>query len=205
MLACLKAGLVFSASYAQAQGGIFQATRADQPVPAFIAAVGPDNRPGDRALAEWALQAWTAASGGTLAFRSVEENAARLRLYWVSSRDGLYGEMRPILVEGRPGAAVFVRPDTESLGGSIAERARADSLFRDTVVYLTCLHEIGHALGLDHTAEYDDIMFFFGYGGDILNYFQRYRQKLQKRDDIAQHWGLSQADIRRIRQLYPAP
>ncbi len=30
----------------------------------------------------------------------------------------------------------------------IATRAGLDALFRDTIVYLTCLHELGHALGL---------------------------------------------------------
>ena len=181
---------------------IFQAS--DQPVPVYIAPERPSNRPGDRVLAQWALDAWSKATGGALAFRPAEERTARLRVYWVSAQDGLYGEMRPIVVEGRPGAAVFVRPELEGLGDDIVAQARADSLFRDTIVYLTCLHEIGHALGLEHTADYEDIMFFFGYGGDIPNYFQRYRRKLQRREDIPRNWGLSESDIRRIRQLYPA-
>jgi hypothetical protein len=212
--AALSAALALAAGLSQVQAGssqiqmdgagaIFQPSDASQPIPTFIAQVAPVNRPGDRALAEWALQAWSKASGGKLTFRFVEEERARLRLYWVSAQSGLYGEMRQISVEGRPGAAVLVRPETDGLGDDIAARARSDSLFRDTIVYLTCLHEIGHALGLDHTAEYADIMFFFGYGGDIPNYFQRYRRQLQKREDIAGHWGLSDADIRRIRRLFP--
>jgi len=197
--------LVVFPAQSQGQRPVFQTFQAGQSIPTYISPEGPGNRPGDRALAELALEAWTKASNGTLVFRNSEEKRARLRLYWVSAQSGLYGEMRPILVQGRRGAEVFVRPEIEGLGGEIDAAARADSLFRDTVVYLTCLHEIGHALGLDHTANYDDIMFFFGYGGDILNYFQRYRQKIHKREDMAGHWGLSQSDIRRIRKLYPQP
>jgi hypothetical protein len=203
VLALSAMALAGSPSYAQeTPAWIFSA---NDPVPTFISREGAGNRPGDGALAAWALEAWRKASGGTLSFTRVEEQGSLLRLYWVSAQSGLYGEMRPILVQGRRGAAVFVRPETEGLGGEIAAHARVDSLFRDPVVYLTCLHEVGHALGLDHTAEYDDVMFFFGYGGDILNYFERYRRRLQKREDIAGNWGLSDADIRRIRQIYPQP
>ena len=58
-------------------------------------------------------------------------------------------------------------------------RARLDALFRDTIVYLTCLHELGHALGLAHTADFADVMYFFGFGGDITEFFGRYRRTLR--------------------------
>src|SRR6266404_4696342 len=64
----------------------FQTFGVDQPVLSYISQEGPGNRPGDRALAGWALEAWAKASGGALSFRVVEEKAARLRVYWVSTQ-----------------------------------------------------------------------------------------------------------------------
>jgi len=112
--------------------------------------------------------------------------------------------MRPIHVLGRRGAEVFVFTSMEALGPEIAAEARRDRLFRDTIVYLTCLHESGHGLGLEHTADYADIMYYFGHGGDIPEYFRRYRRKLKSRDDIPKHSGLSPADVDRVRRLYAA-
>lgn len=102
----------------------------------------------------------------------------------------MYGEARPILVEGKRGAEVYVRP--------APLRLNEDKLLRDAVVYLTCLHETGHALGLPHTAAFDDIMYSFQYGGDIPEYFARYRRKLAARDDIGKNSGLSEADRKQL-------
>ncbi len=205
LAACSITSLIFLAFPLPSPGQppLASAFSSAEPVPAYIAPEQDFNRPGDRQLAQWALEAWRSAAGDTLSFEFVDEDDALLRLYWVPARGSLYGEMRPIRVRGRDGAAVFVRPEMNGLGDEIESAARADPLFRDTVVYLTCLHELGHALGLDHTANYADIMFFFGYGGDILNYFMRYRRKLDSRDDIASNSGLSPLDIRRLRSLHP--
>ncbi len=158
---------------------------------------------GDPELAEWALRAWERAAGGRLkVVRSAIEEHARIRLYWAPGNLQLYGETHPLLVDGRPGAAIHVRPDLAQLGPDIDSQGRRDRLFRDAIVYLTCLHESGHALGLPHTDKFDDIMYSFGYGGDIVEYFMRYRRKIASRDQIREHPGISPADRDHLQILY---
>jgi hypothetical protein len=173
-------------------------------VPYFIAEGEPnsDFRKTDVELATWALGAWEQALGGIIRFEAAAEDEALVRVHWVAPNFGMYGEMRPLLVRGRRGAAVYIRPDTNALGDDIARMAKSDPLLRETIVYLTCVHELGHALGLEHTAAFADIMYFFGYGGDIPGFFGRYRKQLKSRADIARLPGLSEADIKRVRMLY---
>lgn len=170
----------------------------------FIAQGEPksDFRQSDVELASWALRAWEKAVGGALRFEPSPEDDALVRVYWVEPNFGMYGEMRPLLVRGRRGAAVYIRPDTNALGPDIARLAKADPLLRETIVYLTCVHELGHALGLEHTAVYGDIMYFFGYGGDIPGFFTRYRTQLKSRAGIQNVSGLSPDDVARVRALY---
>ena len=123
---------------------------------------------------------------------------------WAHPLRAPFGEMRSVVVNGRQGAAVFVRADMNALGADLLARTQQDPLWRDTIVYLTCLHELGHALGLAHTADFQDIMYFFGYGGDIVEYFGRYRRQIRSPDDMAKVSGLSEADIARLRRLHPA-
>jgi len=160
-------------------------------------------RPADTDLALWAFESWQRAAGGKLKFvEAAAEAEALVRLYWVPAAGGQYGEMRPLEVRGRRGAAVYIRPDTSALGSEIATRAGLDPLFRETIVYLTCLHELGHALGLSHTAEFEDVMYFFGFGGDIGEFFGRYRRTLRERDDIRGSSGLSAGDLAKLEELY---
>jgi matrixin len=160
-------------------------------------------RPADTDLAVWAFESWQRAVGGALKFvRVANESEALVRLYWVPAAGGQYGEMRPLEVQGRRGAAVYIRPDTTALGPDIAARARLDALFRDTIVYLTCVHELGHALGLGHTANFEDVMYFFGFGGDIPEFFGRYRRQLKVRGDIGSVSGLSEGDLMQLSALY---
>lgn len=151
-------------------------------------------QPGDPQLAEWAFEAWQKASNGDLAFTRVQDrDAARIRLYWASGLQGLYGETRPTLVHGQLGAEVYVLPSPMPANG--------DRLLRDAIVYLTCLHESGHALGLAHTRAFADIMYSFQYGGDIEEYFGRYRRKLATRADIAKNPGMSAADRAQLMEI----
>jgi hypothetical protein len=149
---------------------------------------------GDSELAEWALEAWQAAGGGKLILEKTSDlEKAQIRVHWASGNSGLYGEAQPILVNGIRGAEVYVLPPAET---------PQDPLLRDTIVYLTCLHETGHALGLVHTAAFPDIMYSFQYGGDIPEYFGRYRRLLGTRADIRSHSGMSADDRKHLAQLY---
>ena len=136
----------------------------------------------DPELAQWALEAWQAASNGKLKFeKAPDAGKAQIRIHWVTTREGLYGEA--------VGGDVYVRPEP------------GDGLLRETIVYLTCLHETGHALGLRHTAEFADIMYNFQYGGDIKEYFERYRRRITHRVDIRNNSGMSTEDQRHLKEL----
>jgi hypothetical protein len=142
------------------------------------------------------MQAWQDASGGSL--RLVEtavREQAHIRVHWVGGVEGLYGETRPIEVNGERGAEVYILP-------TVVPEGEKDGLLRDAIVYLTCLHETGHALGLEHTADFADIMYSFQYGGDIRAYFGRYRRLLAARSDIPRHPGMSPADRARVAGLF---
>jgi len=157
----------------------------------------------DPVLGEWALKAWQRETSNAFELKkSISEEHARIRIHWAGGRDSLYGETQPAMVDGKRGANIYVLPNLNGLGPDIAAAGRGDKVFRDAVVYLTCLHESGHALGLQHTRNFADIMYTFGYGGDIVEYFQRYRRQLLTRADIPAHSGISDYDRATMRALF---
>ena len=142
-----------------------------------------DHRSGNVGSLLWDLSTSDAAAG---TLYRVPDGARRFGAL------ALYGETVGIDVNGRRGSQIYIVNTTQGI---------KDDLLRDTIVYLTCLHESGHALGLEHTNQFADIMFYFGYGGDIVAYFRRYRQLLAARSDIPLHSGTSEADRSRVRAL----
>jgi hypothetical protein len=174
-------------------------------IPYFIteAVDGSRFRPGDRELAEWALQEWARSSDGSLRFTPVDqEDAALLRFVWLPwAEDGALGRMEPDTTSGRGGAAIIVRPDEAKFRPTVRRETRADPLLRDVVLYYVCLHEIGHALGLSHTDNPRDVM-WPGNNGVTLPIYERYRHPLQSRDDIPRTSWLSHNDIARFNEIW---
>ena len=206
IVAAVSVGFAIYAVVSAQQSHSLGPLEANGRVTYFIAdgMAGSEFRPSDRDLATWALKDWERSTNGRIHFEPAAERDALVRVYWVPASAGLYGEMRPVTVNGRRGAEVFIRPDTSGLGDEIARMARTDALMRETIVYLTCVHELGHALGLDHTSDFRDIMYFFGFGGDIPGFFNRYRTQLKRREDIVRVSGLSDGDMQKVGRLYEA-
>jgi hypothetical protein len=151
---------------------------------------------GDEDLARWALEAWERASDGRLHFVAADRASAVFRMVWALPARGVYGETVPIEVNGVRGAQMNLR---------VEDGFTKDRLLHDTIVYLTCVHESGHALGLGHTSDFDQIMYSFQYGGDIVEYFGRYQRKLTTREDIRRNSGISAADRARLIERLSSP
>ncbi len=153
-------------------------------------------------LAQWAMEAWARASDGLLRVERVEQpEDAEIRFRWVNPRrPGLYGQSLTTEREGKRISEVVINPSMESLGGDMLARTLSDGLFGDTILFLTCVHEAGHALGPAHTRDYADIMYSFEFGGDFIGYFDRYRKKLKVRDDMKKQSPFSANDARQIKE-----
>jgi hypothetical protein len=145
----------------------------------------------DRALAMW----MQAADGRFVLERSGAREAAGVRVRFARA-DGVYGETMP-RIDRTSG-------DITSADVIIAGEPAGDVLQQRIIVYLTALHELGHALGLPHTDAFDDIMYSFRRPDDGERYFGAYRRRLRSIEDIgsARATGLSPADVAALRTLY---
>ena len=87
---------------------------------------------------------------------------------------------------------------------AVAADAGRTPLERSIIVYLTALHELGHALGLEHTTDISTIMYLFREPGDGERFFGAYAKRVRSLDDIGseQATGLSPDDVKALKTLY---
>jgi len=151
---------------------------------------------GAAAFVERAMTTWSEVSAGRLTLvRTARREDAAIRVMFVQS-DTNYGEAAPRL---DPATGLIARADV-----AINAAVPADPLDAGIVVYLTALHELGHAIGLPHSDTFTAIMYRFRRADDGARYFGAYRRRLRNADDIgtARATGLDPEDITRLLNLY---
>ena len=151
---------------------------------------------GADALVERALSTWTrGADGRFILTKAASADAAQIRVRFAHA-DGIYGEAVPRIDP----ATGLIRSAEVVIAGDIT----GDPTQQRIVIYLTALHELGHALGLPHTGAFDDIMYSFRRPDDGERYFGGYRRRLRSSEDIGtdRATGLSTADLTALQALY---
>jgi hypothetical protein len=149
-------------------------------------------------LAERALRTWTKASDGRVTLqRTFVRTDAKIRVVF-NSAGGNYGETRP----HRDAATGLIDAADVAIAADVP--IEVDPLTRQIIAYLTALHELGHALGLEHTTNFTDIMYLFRQPGDGPRYFGNYRALVRSAADIggANATGLSAYDVKALLDLY---
>ena len=131
-----------------------------------------DSPPNGETLVERAMRTWTRAADGRFTLERVAEvrgagapgvtRDAPVRVRFMAA-DYRYGVTAP-RVDRQTG--LIVRADV-----AVAADAGRTPLERSIIVYLTALHELGHALGLEHTTDINTIMYLFRQPGDGERFF----------------------------------
>jgi hypothetical protein len=145
-----------------------------------------------------ALANWQEASAGRLRFEESEAfEPATLRVFFA----GYYPDFGTAKPQVDPESGEIHRADVIVVSDPLGDR-----LQRDLVVYLTALHELGHALGLSHSEVRGEIMYGFHGPEDAEWTFENYRGKLGSLEDIgsARASGITEADRRALTALYAA-
>ena len=152
--------------------------------------------PGAAALVDRALAAWTRAADGRVVLQKAATADAALVRVRFAPAEGIYGETAPH-VDRTTGAIVSAEIVIAGVVVGDAEQKRV-------AIYLTALHELGHALGLRHTDAFDDIMYSFRRPDDGERYFGAFQKRLQSIDEVGTERasGLSPADLAALRALY---
>lgn len=151
--------------------------------------------PGALDMVGRAVKTWARAAQGLFALTLTSaERGAAVRVRFIED-PSLYGETAPHA--DRTGRIVSAEVN---ITGTVA----GDPLDERIVLYLTALHELGHAWGLEHTDRFDDIMYGFRLPGDGERYFAAFRRRVTTVADIGftQATGLSLHDLAALRKLY---